>query len=307
MADIRSLDVSLLRGFDALMRERSVSRAATRLHLSQPATSALLARLREVFGDALFVRTAAGVAPTARAEALAEPVRRVLADLQALLEPPGEFDAANSSRVFHLGTTDYLSATLLGPLASRLGESAPGVQIALVSPDVNTLTARLAAAEVDAAVLVRGLAPRGLRVAPFLDEDFVLAVAPGHPLARKRRLSAADVAGAPQVFISPRDASFSGQADRALQALGLSRFVQLSVPSFAAAVDVIQHSRLAGIVPRRVAAAAAGRVVSRPLPFAMGGFVMEWVSHPRADQDAGLAWLRQELLAAAAGLSRPGS
>jgi len=298
VADIRSIDIALLRAFDALMRERSVSRAASRLYLSQPAASALLARLRHVFGDPLFVRTSAGVAPTARAEALAEPVRRVLADLQALLTPRDTFDAAASLRIFHLASTDYLAATLLGPLAARLGEQAPGVQLALVSPDSATLPARMAAGDVDAALLVRGRAPRGLRAAALFDEDFVFAVALRHPLARKRRLSAADVAAAPQVYISPRDPSFTGQADKALQALGLTRFVQISVPSFAAAVDVVEHSQLAAILPRRVAAAAAGRIASRPLPFAMSGFSMEWVTHARAENDAALAWLRGEVLAA---------
>ncbi len=133
---------------------------------------------------------------------------------------------------------------------------------------------------------------------PLFDEDFVFAVAREHPLARKRRLSAADVAAAPQVYISPRDASFSGQADQALRALGLTRFVRLSVPSFAAAVDVIEHSELAAILPRHVALAAACRVASQPLPFAMGGFTMEWVTHPRADDDSAIAWLRGEVLAA---------
>lgn len=313
MADIRSLDIALLRGFDALMRERSVSRAATRLFLSQPATSALLARLREVFEDPLFVRTAAGVAPTARAEALAEPIRRVLADLQALLAPPGGFDAAQSRRVFHIASTDYMAATLLGPLAARLGEQAPGVQLALVTPDVTTLVARMTAGDVDAALLVRGLAPRGLRTAPLFDEDFVFAFAHGHSLAGKRRISAVDMAATPQLFIAPREsgsaasreASFSGRADQALQALGLARFVQLSVPSFSAAVDVIEHSRLGGVLPRRVAAAASARVASRELPFEMSGFTMEWVLHPRAEHDPALAWLRQEVLTAWRGLTAP--
>jgi DNA-binding transcriptional LysR family regulator len=313
MADIRSLDIALLRGFDALMRERSVSRAAKQLFLSQPATSALLARLREVFGDPLFVRTAAGVAPTARAEALAEPVRRVLADLQALLEPPGGFDAARSKRVFHIASTDYMAATLLGPLAARLGERASGVQLAQVTPDVTTLVARMTAGDVDAALMVRGLTPRGLRVAPLFDEDFVFAFAHGHPLAARRRLSAADMAAAPQLFIAPREvgsaasreAAFSGRADQALQALGLRRFVQLSVPNFSAAVDVIERSQLAAVLPRRVAAAAAARIASRELPFEMSGFTMDWVLHPRAEHDPGLAWLREEVLTAWHGLTAP--
>lgn len=305
MADIRTLDVPLLRAFDALMRERSVSRAATRLHLSQPATSALLARLREAFGDPLFLRAAGGVVPTPRAEALAEPVRRVLAGLHALLEPMDVFDPGSSERTFHLAANDYVTATLLGPLAARLAAQAPRVRLALVLPDLDHLAPRLAAGELDAAVLRRGGAARGLRRELLCDEDFVLVIGRAHPLARKRRLTARDIAGMPHVFVSPRDTSFSGVADTALHELGVERFVQLSVAQFGAAVDVIEHGGFAAVLPRRVAHAHAHRVTARPLPFEMPGFSMEWVSHPRSAQDAGLRWLHRQVADVAEALGAP--
>ena len=96
--DIRSLDIGMLRTFDALMRERSVSRAAARLFLSQPAVSASLNRLREAFDDPLFTRNAHGVTPTPRAQALATQVEKVLADIGALLDAGRAFDPAGSDR-----------------------------------------------------------------------------------------------------------------------------------------------------------------------------------------------------------------
>lgn len=305
MADIRSIDVPLLRAFDALMRERSVSRAAISLHLSQPATSALLARLREVFADALFVRTSNGVVPTPRAEALAEPVRRVLADLRLLLEADRPFDPAHSERTFQLAANDYVTATLLGPLAARLAATAPRVRLAFVLPDAATLAPRMSAGDVDAAVLRRGRAAPGLRRELLFEEDFVLAVARQHPLARKRQLRPADLAGVPHVYVSPSgDVSFSGVADAALGPLGVQRFVQLSVAHFGAAVDVVERSGFAAVLPRRVAQAHAHRVTARPLPFGMPGFTMEWVTHARSVHDAGLQWLQQELRHALAALDR---
>ena len=95
--------------------------------------------------------------------------------VHALLASARGFDAAHSQRVFHLASTDYVAATLLGPLAARLGEQTSGVQLALVSPDSGTLVARMTTAEVDAALLVRGRAPRGLRSTALFDEDFVFA------------------------------------------------------------------------------------------------------------------------------------
>src|SRR4051812_21895445 len=100
--DIRSLDVGMLRTFEALLRERSVSRAAERLFLSQPAVSASLQRLRDAFGDPLFTRTSHGVVPTPRALALGPQVERVLADIAALLDDARPFDPATSSRIFRI-------------------------------------------------------------------------------------------------------------------------------------------------------------------------------------------------------------
>src|SRR5687767_9886323 len=100
--DIRSLDIGMLRAFDALMRERSVSRAAARLFLSQPAVSASLNKLREVFGDPLFTRTSHGVVPTARAHALAPQVQEVLRGIAGLLDADEAFDPARSSRIFRI-------------------------------------------------------------------------------------------------------------------------------------------------------------------------------------------------------------
>ena len=295
MTDIRSLDITLLRAFDALLREGSVSRAAARLHLSQPATSALLARLRELFDDALFIRHARGVTPTPRALQLAEPVRRLLDDLRALLEPVAGFDPATSARVFHLAMNEYASVTLLGPLLTRVVAQAPAVRIACVPLDPDRLRTLLAEGDLDAAVLVRHRAPRELHHVPLLDEDFVLAVPAAHPLARKRRLTAADVVALPHVFVSPVTPSFSGAADAALQALGLRRTVLASVNSFAAAIGAVACGGLAAILPRRLVAAQAPRVALRELPFDMPTLDMVWVTHARSTQDAGLDWLLGEM------------
>ena len=121
--DIRSLDVGMLRAFEALALERSVSRAAARLFLTQPAVSAALHRFRDTFGDPLFTRTAHGMEPTARALALAPLVDKVLADIATLLEADQPFDPAASDRIFRIAGSDHASHLLLPELSRRGGRT----------------------------------------------------------------------------------------------------------------------------------------------------------------------------------------
>src|SRR5687767_8154671 len=121
---LSAIDLNLLVAFEALHRERSVTRAGRRLGLSQPAASAALARLRAAFGDELFVRTPRGLEPTARAEALAGPIARALADLRAALDE-GEFDPARATDTFRVGAVDAVLTVLLGRVGARVMREAP--------------------------------------------------------------------------------------------------------------------------------------------------------------------------------------
>jgi DNA-binding transcriptional LysR family regulator len=160
--DIRSLDVGMLRTFDALMREKNVSRAAARLFLSQPAVSASLNRLREVFGDPLFTRTAHGVLPTERALALAPQVQKVLADLAALLEAERPFDPARQQRIFRIAGSDHASRMLLPALSRTLIALGSAIRIVWVPPGTWSLAEHLHKGELDLAVIARIQRPRDI-------------------------------------------------------------------------------------------------------------------------------------------------
>src|SRR5260370_1322278 len=127
--NIKSVNLNLLLAFEALIEERSVSRAAARIGLSQPAMSNALGRLRGVFADPLFTRTARGMTATPRALELAAPGRSGLAQLRAALAERPRFDPAVSTRGFTLAMTDYAELILLGPLLRRMQSIAPDVQI----------------------------------------------------------------------------------------------------------------------------------------------------------------------------------
>jgi len=163
--DIRSLDIGMLRTFDALMRERSVSRAAARLFLSQPAVSASLNRLREVFGDPLFTRTAHGVAPTGRALALAPQVGKVLADIASLLEAGQGFDPSTAQRIFRIAGSDHASHLVLPALARRLGRLNSPIRIVWEAAGISPLADRLHKGDLDFGVVARIHPPRDMKTA----------------------------------------------------------------------------------------------------------------------------------------------
>src|SRR5262245_52770636 len=130
MTDIRSLDLNLLKALDALLDECNVTRAAARLALTQPAVSGMLTRLRERFGDPLFVRSQRGIIPTPRALGLAGPVKRLIGDVEALLRPAA-FDPATARMTVSLAATDYALKALVVPFLARLRERAPGVKVSV--------------------------------------------------------------------------------------------------------------------------------------------------------------------------------
>jgi DNA-binding transcriptional LysR family regulator len=292
--DIKNADLNLLRAFDALITERNVSRAAHKLHLSQPATSALLARLRDVFKDPLLVRSGRGMAPTERALSLAEPVRRVLEDIKEILQPPQAFEPKTSTRTFTVAGTEYVALAVLPKLTRLLRKEAPQVRIALVAPNHETMTQQMEAGTLDLAVLNQALIPPQLRSSRFLTDEFCVIARKNHPKIGKR-LSLDAFCSLPHVMVSPRTGSFSAQTDEALKKLRLQRFVQLSVPYFTLAAEAAAHSDMIVVYPKRLAALGDKRLQVFPAPLALPSFSLKTCWHERAQQDAAHQWLRSML------------
>ena len=185
---LRSLDLNLILALDALLEERSVTRAAQRVGITQSAMSHALARLRAVTGDALLVRAASGMVSTARAEELGPPIRRALEGVAAALRPPQAFEPKTAARRIRIGTGDYGEIVLLPCVLKRLAKEAPRVDLRVVfqgdnaagmlrSGDVDLLLSPLFAAEIGPGMYARKL----------FDERFVCVVRRGHPLAIENR------------------------------------------------------------------------------------------------------------------------
>ena len=304
MHDLPSLD--LLRLFQHLHRERHLTRAARRAGLSQPAMSRALGRLRELFGDPLFVRAAGGMVPTPRAEAIAPEVRTLLDSAKALLQPVS-FDPAVLDRTFVIGTTDYLEADLLPALASNLARVAPQVTLS-TRPlgDAVSVLESLAAGRFDLIVGPRPTLPSELTSQHLFDDTFVCALREGHPRVGKR-LSLERFLELGHVLIAPRGAP-GGPVDRALERRGLSRRVAARTQSFLSAPLLVARTDLVLTGPARVLRPLAPLLGLRllPPPLPLDSFAVHQGWHPRAQNDAAHRWFRT-LLASIARESQPRS
>lgn len=293
MADIRRIDLNLLVALDTLLDERNVTRAAARLSLSQPTVSGMLNRLREIFGDPLFIRTQRGILPTPRAQALAEPLKQWLADADALTRPAA-FDPETAALTFTIQLNDYFQQSLLVPYVAALGCEAPGVRLAVKPLTDIGLPEELARGEMDLAVTVSDFAPPELPSLMLYSERYVGAVCAGHPLAGGR-VSLADFCRFDHVIVSPTGGSFEGPTDDALAAVGRTRRVRLSVPSFLVLPDVLLTGHIIGVVPERLLRDQGGSIEKFRLPVRVPGFDVVAVWHPRSQEEPAHRWLRERL------------
>lgn len=292
MADIRTLDLNLLKALDALLDTGSVTRAADRLGLTQPAVSGMLNRLRETFQDPLFVRTQRGILPTPRARSLAQPLRAALREIEGLLRP-GEFDAASAEITVSIAATDYAQRVVLLPLLQALRAEAPGIRLSVRPVDAGALAQQLESGSLDLALVTPEMAPESLRARRLFEEDYVCVLRQDHPAAR-RPLDIDGFCRLDHAIMSHDGTRFRGVTDAELDKLGRSRRVAASVPSFLFLIEMLRNTDLCALLPRRLVAGVEGLVASEP-PLAVPGFTKILVWHERTQHDAALGWLRGRL------------
>ncbi|WP_028240377.1 LysR family transcriptional regulator BsrA [Stutzerimonas azotifigens] len=293
--NLRRLDLNLLLVFDALMQEQNLSRAATRLHMSQPAVSNALARLRSQLDAPLFKRTARGMAPTAHAQALYGPVRQALDLLRTGLGAEGEFDPGGAHR-FRLAMSDYGMAMLLPVLLERLHERAPRTVLEVQDDEAQTLLARLVTGELDLAIDYLYLDSPDLCYQPFLEEDLVVIGRAGHP-AFEGGMSRERYQQSRHVLILPR-ANRGSPLEIVLGSAKIQRKVGLQVPHFLSIPPIVACTELLGTVPQRLAEHFAGvySLQLAPLPLAMPPVQVSLIWHRQQDRNPGLRWLREQIV-----------
>ncbi|SDV46810.1 DNA-binding transcriptional regulator, LysR family [Chitinasiproducens palmae] len=291
---LRRLDLNLLLTLDALLAEQHVTRAAERLHLSQPTVSTQLAKLRVVFDDPLLLAGPRGMRPTARAEALREPLHAALAALDQAIGGSVPFDPARAEHVWRIAATDYGAASVVLPALPRLRDAAPGARLALRPLRPAEIARQTEQGEIDIALHIAEEAPTGLRFRALFAERYVLAGRRGHPGLR-RRPSRAQFCRLEQAIVSA-DGGFRGVTDAALAALGLARRVVLSVPHFRLLEDALAHSDLVAMLPSRLVRDHPALCVTEA-PVDVPGFEMVMLWHERLHRDPAQQWLRERIVA----------
>ena len=287
---VRTMDLNLLKTLDALLDERSVTRAAERLALTQPAVSGMLTRLRDCFGDPLFSRTQRGIVPTLRALELASPVKQILSDMEALLQPK-EFDPASAELTLTLAATDYAVKAVVVPFIGRLRKEAPGVRVSVVAVDYARLPSQLECGDVDLALVTPETTPEGLHARNLFDEEYVCIMRADHPEAAEEVMTLDRFCALDQVLVSHSGGKFSGATDEALAKIGRKRRVVMAVNSFLMLPEILRVSDLIAVTPYRLASTTDGMVCKKP-PLLIPGFSKTLAWHDRSHRDAGHRWLR---------------
>jgi DNA-binding transcriptional LysR family regulator len=290
MLNLRSLDLNLLVTLDVLLAEHNVSRAARRLHYSQPAVSVHLAKLRDMLGDPLLLPGPRGMQPTAYAEQLRAPLREALEALGRAVAPAAPFDPGSAGDTWRVAAADYGEAAIVLPALARLRAAAPGTRLAVVQAMPRRIARQAERGDIDLAFHTSEWAPPGLHRQALFDERYVLAGRRDHPQL-KRRPSLARFCELEHAIVSPDGAGFHGGTDEALARLGRSRRVVLSVPHFLVLLRVLEASNLVAMLPARLVADQPGLRVVEP-PLEVPGFEMAMYWHERSHRDPAHQWLR---------------
>lgn len=294
--NLRDLDLNLLVVFNQLLLDRSVSVAADKLGLTQPAVSNALKRLRVVLNDELFLRTARGMAPTPYALHLAEPVVYALNALQSALTHRDAFDPQNSRRTFHLAMTDIGEIYFMPPLMALLAREAPHIQLSTVRPHAGNLKDDMALGSVDLAVGWQPDLQTGFFQTRLFRQRYVCLFRRDHPVARSpmslRQFSALEHVGVLSANTGHSD------VDALLERAGVQRNIRLRVPHFIAVGPILQSTDLIATVPQRLAERIEAPFVlaSSPHPARLPDIAIHLFWHARYHRDPGSLWLRQRFV-----------
>lgn len=290
--DIRSADLNLLVVFDAMARLRSVNRTAEEIGLSQPATSAALARLRSLFDDALFVRTGAQMEPTPRALELAPAVRRVVETIQGEILQPAGFEPATAERSFTLLTPDIGEVAFLPGVLRRLRQEAPHVKLQAVSKPRTAAAAALESGEADLAVgFFPDLQKAGYFQQALFKTSYACIACARHPGAGSR-MTLKQYLAARHIVVRPDGREHF--LDRFLEEKGWQRKVMLELSHFMSLLALLPGSDLVATVPDDIATVVGRHIALQRivLPFKPPQIQVQQYWHRRMQDDPANRWLR---------------
>ena len=290
-----SLDLRLLETFEAIYTEKSLTNAALKLSMSQPAVSQALTRMRGHFGDPLFVRTGSGMDATPRGKEVFISAGIILREARISLVAQPDFDPATSEREFVIATTDLGAAALLPPLIAAIRQRAPHARILSVNADAHDLLEDLAAGDVSLAIgnfpyLQCGIYRQGL-----YQEGYVLLARPEHAVSMGE-ITLEKFRQMPQVLVTAdRSGHFHCEIERRLRAMIPPESFVGRISSYLVAPIVSTHNKLLLVVPQRVARlfSTLTSLVELPIPFDLPTYAVTQYWHSRFHRDPGTVWLRR--------------
>jgi DNA-binding transcriptional LysR family regulator len=301
------IDLHLIRVLHTVLTERSVSRAALRLGMYQPAVSAALKRLRELAGDPLLVRSGSGMVPTVAGLRMIEPAADILRSAAVLFSDARSFEPASAQHSFSLAASDYLDPLFLPRLVAQIKALAPGCLI-----DIHPLTAdsdyrhHLAQGEVDVVICNWAQPPGDLHLGRLFGDEVVCLVSEQHPAVR-RGWDLSAWLGAEHIAPMPTHPGARGVIDEHLASQGLTRHITTRCPHFGLIPAMVAGSLLVLTTGRQYCERFVGvlpvRILPCPLPFPRMEYYQLW--HERTHASTAGRWLREQIKAVAASLKRP--
>jgi len=292
--DTNQLDFNLLVTLDTLLAERNVTHAARRLKLSQPALSARLARLRDIFGDPLLIPVQRGMVPTQKAMELQPRLHEALEAVRQVVAADSAFDPSRAKGTVRIAASDYTQSALLLPLVHTLRQEAPGLRIAWHNLDLTAMQGQMERGTVDLAINRPQTAPEQLRMRTLCQEEYVLIARSGHPDV-KGRIDLDLFCSLDHVIVSPDGGGFAGPTDTVLEAMGRSRHVALSAPGFLVVPRIVANSDMIAVVPARIAREERERLQVLDPPIGVPGFELAMLWHDRTTTHPVYRWVRERV------------
>jgi DNA-binding transcriptional LysR family regulator len=294
LMDLSAIDLNLLVAFEALYAEQSVTAAAQRLHVGQPAMSAALGRLRLLFADDLFVRVGREMRPTAKADAIAPQVMAALNTVRTALADLQTFDPAHSQRVFTLATSDYFASLILPKMLALFSDQAQQIDLRLITVEKQSFVELIEDGIVDLALGTFDTLPTHIHQTTLLKENFVGICRTGHPAIENGKVSLERFVAFPHaLFTLRRDAT--GIVDQALAQRGLQRRIALTIPYWFTMPTAIANSDLLTAIPSCLQQHFVSHysVQAFDIPLDLSSWTVSMAWSKLSDRDAANLWLRQ--------------
>jgi DNA-binding transcriptional LysR family regulator len=298
LINLTAIDLNLLVAFEALLEQRSVTKAAEQLQIGQPAMSAALRRLRILFEDELFVRLGRQMQPTLKAQAIAPGILAALQQIRQAITASQTFEPTSSNRTFAIGSSDYTSFVLVPPLLELSHQTAPSINFRMIGFEKDSIGDLLEQGEIDVALGVFPNPPRQTQWEPIFEERFVGVARQGHPALHQGTMSLEAFAQLSHALTTLRRDT-TGAIDKALNEQNLERRIALTTPHMMVLPFTIASTDLITALPRRIALRLAPvcNLTIFELPIKTKPWMVSMLWSTLNNQDEANRWLRDEIRA----------